>query len=73
MTSNAAISGKSLRRAFIFYLLVLAFKRTCRQNHNKKVRFLNTELLVLKITCNDFRKRLRSKVVRSAVKFSWFF
>ena len=49
------------------------FKRACLQNHNKKVRFLNTELFVLKINCNDFRKRLRRKVVSSEARNNWFF
>ena len=43
------------------------------QHHNKKVRFLNTELFVLKINCNYFRKRLRLKVVSSEARNNWFF
>ena len=49
------------------------FKGKYRQNNNKKVCFLNTESLVLNITCNDFRKRLRSKVVSSEAGNNWFF
>ena len=55
------------------WLIVVAvipkdFKGRCFHNHNKKVCYLNTESLVLNITCNDFRKRLRSKVMWSTAK-----
>ena len=46
----------------------VSLKGRCFHNHNKKVCYLNTESLVLNITCNDFRKRMRSKVMCSTAK-----